>query len=271
VSIPEIIIPVLFILALIYLNLEYSLLIPSRKGLPVLMYHNVTSGPCNGLNIPVEKLELQFMYLKEKGYRSLSLKQVSELMNNGGRLPKKSLVLTFDDAFVSIENLLLPLLERHDLCATVFVPVAFIGKSNLWDEGGIPLMTAGSLQKISRNPHIEISLHSFLHRSYNEMDLSDMREDLQNCRQTLEFYKIPFFSALAYPYGGYPRKDLKFKKEMFDMFREWGLEFAFRIGNRINPFPLRDRFEVQRIDIKGTDSFFIFKTKLKKGRAKVFA
>jgi peptidoglycan/xylan/chitin deacetylase (PgdA/CDA1 family) len=270
-SIPEIIIPILFVLALIYLTVEYSLLIPHRKGLPILMYHNITSGHYDGLNIPAEKLEMQFMYLKEKGYMSLSLKQLSALMNDGGRLPKKSFVLTFDDAFVSIENLLLPLLERYDFCATVFVPVAFIGKSNLWDEGGIPVMTAESLQKISRNPHIEIGLHSFIHRSYNEMDLSDMREDLQNCRQTLEFYKIPFFRALAYPYGGYPKKDLKFKKEMFDMFREWGLEFAFRIGNRINPLPLKKRFEVKRIDIKGTDSFFIFKTKLKKGRAKVFA
>lgn len=267
----EIMIPVLFFLALVYLTLEYSLLIPPGKGLPLLMYHNISEVKADALNIPYDQLELQFMYLKEKGYSSVSLKQLSALMNEGGKLPKRSFVLTFDDAYESMEDKLLPLLGRFDFSAIVFVPVAFIGKSNFWDDGGIPLMTAEALQKISRNPHIEIGLHSFLHRSYNELNADDMREDLRNCRQTLEYYKIPYVNALAYPYGAYPKKDLKFKKEMFDLFSESGLEFAFRIGNRINPFPFKQRYEVKRIDIKGSDSFFIFKTKLRKGRAKVFA
>ena len=270
-SILEIIIPVLFFLALVYLVLEYNLLVPARKGLPVLMYHNVSTGMADGLNIPADKLELQFMYLQEKGYSSLSLKQVSRLMTEGGRLPKKSVMLTFDDAFESIETLLLPLLERYGFTAVIFVPVAFIGKTNIWDEGKLPILTSDSLQKISRNPHIEIGLHSFLHRSYNDMDLEDMKDDLQNCRQSLEYYKIPYINALAYPYGAYPKKDLKFKTEIFEMFRKNGLEFAFRIGSSINPFPFKERYEVKRIDIRGTDPFFIFKTKLKKGRAKVFA
>lgn len=267
----EILIPVLFFIALGYLTVEYSLLIPPSKGLPVLMYHNVSDSDADALNIPADKLELQFMYLKEKGYSGISLKQLKNLVNEGGKLPKKSVLLTFDDAYQSIEPKLLPLLERYDLNAVVFVPGAFIGKSNLWDDGGISVMTAETLQKISRNPHIEIGLHSFLHRSYNEMDVDDMKDDLANCRQTLEFYKIPYVSALAYPYGAYPKKDMALKKEMFEMFRKAGLEFAFRIGNRVNPFPFRERFEIKRIDIRGGDSFFIFKTKLKKGRAKMFA
>lgn len=267
----EIIIPILFFLAVVYLTLQYSLLIPPGKGLPVLMYHNISEGKADGLNIPGDQLELQFMYLKERGYNSLSLKQLSKLVKEGGKLPKRSVMLTFDDAFDSIVDKLLPLLERYDFSAVIFVPVAFIGKSNLWDDGGLPVMKAESLQKLSRNPHIEIGLHSFLHRSYNDLDADDIREDLRNCRQSLDYYKIPFFEALAYPYGAYPKKDTVFKKEMFDVLSDSGLEFAFRIGNRINQFPLRQKYEIKRIDIKGNDSFFIFKTKLRKGRAKVFA
>jgi len=267
----EIVIPVLFLLVLVYLTLEYSILIPPKRGLPVLMYHNISDGKADALNIPVEKLELQLMYLKEKGYTTLSLKDLSALVNQGGVLPKRSIILTFDDAYESIESLLLPLLERFGFNASVFVPVAFIGKSNQWDEGGLKIMNADSLQKISRSRHIEIGLHSFMHKSYNDMDAGDMEEDLRNCRQALEFYKVPYVNALAYPYGAYPRKDLKFKQEMFELFAKTGLDFAFRIGNRINPFPLKSRYEIERTDIRGTDSFFIFKTKLKKGRAKVFA
>ncbi len=270
-NIIEILIPVLIFVALVYLTLEYSLLILPKKGLPVLMYHNISGRDADVLNIPAGKLELQFMYLKEKGYRSLSLKQLIALNEEGGALPKKSFVLTFDDAYQSVEEKLLPLLERYDFCASVFLPVAFAGKSNLWDDGRLQVLSAESLQKISRSTRIEIGIHSFLHKSYNDMNLEDMQEDLRNSRQTLEYYKIPYINVLAYPYGAYPKKDLKFKQEMFGMFAQSGLALAFRIGNRINRFPFKAKYEVKRIDMKGTDSFFVFKTKLKKGRAKIFA
>ena len=267
----EILIPALFLMVLIYLTLEYSLLIPSKKGLPVLMYHNISEELADRLNIPVDKFELQLMYLKEKGYQTISLKQLSDLIRDRGRLPKKTVLLTFDDAYLSVEKILLPLLERYQFNAVVFVPVAFIGKSNMWDDGKLQILSAESFQKLSRNKHIEIGFHSFLHRSYYDLAPEDMEEDLKNCQETLDFYKIPYVRAMAYPYGGYPKKDKKLKQEMFDLFRTSGIEFAFRIGNKINRYPFKENYELKRIDIKGTDSFFIFKIKLKKGRAKVFA
>ena len=267
----ELSIPVLLILACIYLILEYSLLVPAVKGLPVLMYHNISKEKSDGLNIPVSKLELQLMYLKEKGYRTVTLKEISELIRNGAKLPGKAVLLTFDDAYSGIEKELIPFLERYGFNAVVFVPVAYMGKSNLWDDGNLSIIDAGSLKKITGSGHIEIGLHSFLHKSYNDLLPEDMEEDLKNCRQTLDFYNIPYCDAFAYPYGAYPRKDEKMKQEMFAVFRKSGIEMAFRIGNRINKFPLRERYELTRTDIRGSDSFFVFRTKLKKGRAKVFA
>jgi peptidoglycan/xylan/chitin deacetylase (PgdA/CDA1 family) len=203
----EILIPALFLTVLVYLTLEYSLFIPSKKGLPVLMYHNISEKISDGLNIPADKFELQLMYLKEKGYQTISLKELAVLIRDGGKLPKKTVILTFDDAFISVEKTLLKLLERYQFSAVVFIPVAFIGKSNIWDNGSLQILSAESLQKLSRNAHIEIGLHSFLHRSYNDLAPEDMQEDLKNCRETLSFYKIPYMPALAYPYGGYPKKD----------------------------------------------------------------
>jgi len=267
----EIIIPFLFFLVIIFLILEYSLFIPSKKGLRVLMYHNISEGLYDGLNIPADKFELHLMYLKEKGYQTISIRQLSEITRNESRLPEKAVILTFDDAYTGIEKPLLKLLERYQFNAVIFVPVAFIGKSNIWDDGKLEILSAESLQKLSHDKHIEIGLHSFLHRSYKDLAPEDIQEDLNNCQETLNYYKIPYVKALAYPYGGYPKKDMKLKQEMFELLRNSGIEFAFRIGNRINSFPLRENYELRRIDIKGTDSFFIFRTKLKKGRAKVFA
>ena len=45
---------------------------------------------------------------------------------------------------------------------------------------------------------------------------------------------------------------------------------AFRIGNRVNSFPLQSKFEIQRIDIKGQDTLLKFKWKLKIGKLSLF-
>jgi len=132
-------------------------------------------------------------------------------------------------------------------------------------------MSDADLKRLALNEDIEIGLHSFLHRSYGDLAPADMEDDMKNCRETLDFYGIPFTGVLAYPYGGYPRKDPVLKEQMISMFHSSGLDFALRIGNKINTWPIRRPFEIKRIDIKGTDSFFIFRTKLRKGRAELFA
>jgi hypothetical protein len=98
-----------------------------------------------------------------------------------------------------------------------------------------------------------------------------MEQDLNLCIETLGYHNIPFVRALAYPYGGFPKKDPQLKAKMKEIFRASRLQFALRIGNRINRWPIKDPYEVKRIDIKGTDSFYTFTTKLRKGRRKLFS
>ncbi len=266
----ELIIIVLLIVAA-FLTIWFSILVPPKKGLPVLMYHKVLPGNPDGLTVTTDQFDLQLMYLREKGYQAISFKSLKALVKDGAPLPKKTIIITFDDAYVNFREHALPLLKKHNFTASVFVPVAFIGKTNIWDKGNDAIMNETDLKRISLNEGIEIGLHSFLHRSYGDLDIDDMAEDLKNCRETLGYYGIPFVETLAYPYGGYPKKDPEQKDKMVALFTRQGLDFALRIGNDINPWPIRRPFEIKRIDIKGTDSFFIFRTKLRKGRAKLFS
>ncbi len=267
----EFFVVIAFLLVVCFMTIQYSFLVPPKKGLPVLMYHKIIEKGADGLTVTADQLDLQLMYLKEKGYQTLSFKTLKNLLKEGAPLPKKAIILTFDDAFINFREKALPLLKKYHFTATVFVPVAFIGKTNIWDKGNDGIMTADDLKHLTLNEDIEIGLHSFLHRSYVGLDISDMEEDLNNCKQTLEFYGISFTRVLAYPYGGYPKKNPELKGQMISLFQKFGLDFAVRIGNRINTWPVRHPFEIKRIDIKGTDNFFVFKTKLKKGRAKLFA
>jgi len=259
------------LLAVLVLTIQFSFLVPSKKGLPVLMYHKILQNGPDGLTVTTDQFEQHLKYLKERGYHAISFKTLKTLVKDGAPLTKKTVILTFDDAYENFRLQALPLLKKYGFTATVFVPVAFIGKTNIWDKGHDQIMSAEELKQLSLNEETEIGLHSFLHRSYGDLDIAGMKEDLENCTKSLDFYGIPFVKVLAYPYGGYPRKDPAMKAQMISLFQQAGLDFALRIGNNINAWPVRHPYEMKRIDIKGTDSFFIFRTKLNKGRAKLFA
>ncbi len=235
------------------------------------MYHKISDGSADGLTVPKEELERQLEKIAEKGYKTISFLDLKESMETGKLLPGKPLILTFDDAYENFLTHACPLLTRFRMKATLFVPVAFIGKTNIWDRGNDPILTAGQLKQIQDDGSVEIGIHSFLHRNYGELAIEDMKEDLQNCFNTLEFHKIRTSRVLAYPYGGYPKKDPELKRRMKELFVTMQLWFAVRIGNRINPLPLKDRYEVKRIDMKGTDTFHTFKIKLSRGRKNPFA
>ncbi len=49
-----------------------------------------------------------------------------------------------------------------------------------------------------------------------------------------------------------------------------GVRCGLRIGNRINRLPLLRRWELRRINIKGSDTPWEFRTKVRKGRVKLF-
>ena len=268
---PVIIISIFAFIIIGYFVLEYSFLVPARKGLPVLMYHKILEQGPDRLTVTTAQFDMQLMYLKEKGYQTLTFREVKALLAEKAPLPRKSIVLTFDDAYVNFKSQALPLLKKYGFQATLFIPVAFIGKTNIWDQGNDRILPAGDLKQISNNEPVAFGIHSFLHKNYRDLAIADMEEDLKNCQGTLEFYGIPFTRVLAYPYGGYPKEDPQLKKSMFDLFERFGLDFALRIGNRINPWPIRKRYEMKRIDIRGTDGFKVFRIKVRKGRVKLFA
>jgi peptidoglycan/xylan/chitin deacetylase (PgdA/CDA1 family) len=261
----------IFVLVLLWLILEYGILIPAPRGLRILMYHKVSEVQVDGLTISVENLKKQFEFIQRKGYQTLSFNDLSEAIKIGKPLPKRPLILTFDDAYRNFLELAVPLLRTYELKATVFIPVGYMGKANSWDNSSDSILSATEIGELTNTGSIEFGIHSFLHRSYTELDPAGIEKDLDLCFQTLGYHNIPFVRVLAYPYGSYPKKDPYLKARMKEIFRTSRLQFALRIGNRVNRWPLKDPYEVKRIDIKGTDSFSTFITKLKKGRRKVFS
>lgn len=232
--------------------------------LPILMYHNVAQDDkmSGGLTISVQNLERHFRYLAENNYNSFHLAELEHKTNLQG----KNVVITFDDV---TENQLVAvdLLQKYNLKATFFVPFAYVGKTDAWNNGTEKIMSAEQLRSLPEN--IELGLHSYAHKKYSSLSEAEINEDFNNCFSAIKDYNLKVYDAVAYPYGNYPKKEpqrFKFKAVL----KQNGIKAGLRIGNKINRFPFKNPYEIMRIDVKGDDSFLKFKLKLRFGKLKLF-
>ena len=117
---------------------------------------------------------------------------------------------------------------------------------------------------------VELGYHSYAHQNYKtQMSIEDVHEDFNKCHEFINKHQIKVNNVLAYPYGKYPRKAYN-KSNFFNELQAQNIIYGLRIGNRVNRFPFKNNYEVQRIDIKGEDDLKKFKLKLKYGKLKLF-
>jgi peptidoglycan/xylan/chitin deacetylase (PgdA/CDA1 family) len=225
------------------------------------MYHDVSLTISNALTISVEKLEEQFSYLAEKGYKTYHFKELMDLKI----LPsKKNVVITFDDGYVSQLKLVVPLLEKYKLKATFFVPLNYLGKTDEWNTSSLAIMSLEQLNRLNPNL-IELAFHSFYHKKYDALTEAEIEEDTQLCFDCVSENSLPFAVVVAYPFGKYPREASE-KKKFITQLEKHQFKYGLRIGNRLNKFPFAKPFEIQRIDVKGEFSVTKFKRKIKFGK-----
>ncbi|WP_175621785.1 polysaccharide deacetylase family protein [Chryseobacterium schmidteae] len=233
-----------------------------KESIRILMYHQVLPQSIaykNDLIVTVENLEEQLIYIKNN-FETVFFKdlEVSKSVEN-------KIILTFDDGYYNNLQYLIPLLEKHQLKATIFIPTEFIQNNLNGDEK--VYMNFDEIKSLNPNL-IEIALHSHSHKNFSQITLSEAETDLLKNIKILEQNKINFTKVLAYPYGKFP-KDKERKKEFFKMLERIGIVSAMRIGNNVASYPFKKRFEVNRIDIKYGDSLKVFKWKLKFGKIKL--
>lgn len=240
--------------------LTFLLLRKTGKKIRILMYHKVDSHHRDMLTVSSEQLEAHLDYLQKQGYHFLRIQDLSDPSLSA----TKGILITFDDAYVNNLEYAYPVLKKYNACATLFVPSGYVGQSSQWDIKAEPLLSPEQLRQLDTDV-FELGLHSHTHCHYGKLTVDEIEEDL---RQNIRFFNhhgLPFVPAFAYPYGGRP-KNKSCKKQMQQTMEALGIKFAFRIGNRLNRFPFSNPYEIQRIDIRGTDTLEDFARKVKWGK-----
>ena len=81
---------------------------------PILMYHHLAEDVTNDEMVSPEQFEAQIRALSEAGYTGVSFDELQAYVLRGEPLPKKPVVITFDDGYLSNYTLAYPAEIRHE-------------------------------------------------------------------------------------------------------------------------------------------------------------
>ena len=236
----------------------------------VLMYHMVSAhrpgARFNGLRVRPERFEAQLAWLKRKGWQFFT---VSELWERWDTLPDKSVAITFDDGYADNLHNALPLLEKYDAKATIYMVVDrhdrdwSTAKKAHHDSGELarePKLSDDELQRLIASGRIEIGSHTLTHINLRTTPIDDKRRELAEARRLLQAQSGQAVTSFAYPFGIYGDEDVALAREV-------GHVTAVTTVDGIDArTPRPDPLQLKRIKVSGKDNMLAFVMRMRGGK-----
>jgi peptidoglycan/xylan/chitin deacetylase (PgdA/CDA1 family) len=214
----------------------------------VLFYHSVKKQD-------IDNFEKQISYIADK----CKAVKASEILTTSMDGDNPVVVITFDDAFVSVFENALPVLREHGLPASIFVPTGNLGQPPRWN---IPqtspykndiVMSEKQLTEVNQNG-FELLSHTVSHRVLTELDDNALKAELSNSKSALEKMLGREVCGISYPHGECNPKVCSAAKQT-----------GYKLGFTIEPSMVNistDPMQIGRVVVSPRDSLFQFKLKV---------
>lgn len=175
--------------------------------IPILMYHSICSDdPDNSLMIPTEMFAEQMEWLRENDFTAMSMDDVIEAMNTG-KVPKRPVLITFDDGYADNYINAFPELKNNNLKGTFFII-----SDTITEEGGYYMST--SMLKEMKEAGMEIENHTANHLELNNLSREDAIDSIKRGQEFLRSVIGSNGNYLCYPVGRYSDETIEIQKEL---------------------------------------------------------
>ena len=186
----------------------------------VLLYHRFGESKYPSTNISPELFRQQLEFLRQENYTILSMDQFKDLVLNNAPYPKKSVLITIDDAYSSIYDHAFPILKEFNFPFTLFVDVRPLSS------GAIGAMTWKMLKEMNEWG-ATIGNHTYAHARIGRPKPNQtrveyrewMKSDILLAQKKLNANGI-YTDVIAYPYGEY-------NELVIDVVHELGFKLMF--------------------------------------------
>lgn len=219
---------------------------PQSVSIPVIMYHQISHSSKNTGKyvIAADELEKDMLYLREKGYETVSVADLINYTEGRGALPQKCVMLTFDDGYETGYTILYPLLQKYNMKAVISV----IGSlTELYTEkedhnDSYSYLDSDEIRILSQSPLVEIENHSYnmhfcesgkrkgINKLYGESS-DEYKKTVGGDLEKMQLYLLKktgvLPKAIAYPYG-------ECCSDTIEMCKRLGFEVTFTCEEKVN-------------------------------------
>ncbi|MFB1049836.1 polysaccharide deacetylase family protein [Paraliobacillus sp. JSM ZJ581] len=183
----------------------------------------------SALFVTLEQFEEQMTYLKDNNFHTLTLNEVKDFYIKQTPIPKKSILLTFDDCFQSVKEYAYPVLKKHGFHAVSFVVTGWLHENTkTFNQKKSVCLSKQDLEDME--DVFEYANHTdAFHQRKNEsvsliMEATDeaFEKDLALCNEY-----VPVKDVFAYPFGLFTDRNVSLLKQN-------GFHLAFTCENGKN-------------------------------------
>ena len=181
----------------------------TAAAVPVLMYHEVSPSPEPGFRrytVTVREFRRQMRWLSALGYQPIDMDALVAARRGQASLPKRPVVITFDDGFQGCVDHAVPILRAHNFTAVFYLVSGLMGKTSRWllPELGteLPLMSWDTARALAAEG-FQCEAHTVTHPRLAGLDPARCRTELVDARSRLEDGLSRAVVHLAYPYGSF--------------------------------------------------------------------
>jgi peptidoglycan/xylan/chitin deacetylase (PgdA/CDA1 family) len=200
------------------------------RTLRVLMYHKVNDMPGNPTTVATGVFDEQMALLRDLGYRVVDLGAVLAHYADGAPLPEKAVLITFDDGYRDNLQNALPILQRYDYPAVLFVPIGYVSNS-LPLPHEEPLATRGVLNRTLdwkelaglEREGVRIESHGIGHRPLADLEVDEAAREIVLSKLRLEERLGRTVRAFAYVKGS----EAHYRLVHLSLLKQAGYDVAF--------------------------------------------
>jgi peptidoglycan/xylan/chitin deacetylase (PgdA/CDA1 family) len=219
------------------------------RRLAILGFHKVGEPSSGHWRTQWYVPEIEFVehlrFLRSNQWRVLNLDECISAITNCQLLPERSALLTFDDGYRSMVDIVLPWLRHFRFPSVVFIPTQFIGGTNEFDSGHEPIEAIcrwDQLQQLNRHG-CSVQSHGVSHRSFSWIDPAEKEQELLQSKAVLESNLGNPVEMFAYPYGRLGEESSAASKRL----SRAGYKAACLYGGGVNSLPVADPYLLTRI------------------------
>ncbi len=222
----------------------------ARSAARILSYHSISDRPADPYAITAEDFALQMAYLATR-FTVLSMNQVAAQLDEGKPFPPRAVAVTLDDGYQDSYTHAYPILARHGIPATVFLPVGLI--DNAASPAHADYLTWDQVREMNRGGLVAFGSHTMSHVSLTRLSQGELQYELTRSKAELEDRIGRPVPGFAYPYGTVRDFDPQTVRAVAEAGYSWAVTGVSGINRR-----RASLFTLRRTKIEGGISMSVF-------------